>query len=115
MLHRVGSIPLAYLAHYMGTGRRGGTFWTLDVSVHADASDAHTICYTSGTTGVPKGVVLTHGNLIANAAGIHGYLKIEPTDVYVSYLPLAHIYERINHVDLVSRPMFGQLRWGWTR
>jgi len=61
----------------------------------------HTICYTSGTTGVPKGVVLTHANLVANAAGIHGYAEILPSDVYLSYLPLAHIYERVNQLVLL--------------
>ena len=73
--------------------------------VTADASDIHTICYTSGTTGVPKGVVLTHGNLIANAAGLEGYTELLPTDTYISYLPLAHIYERINQVCLVRGPL----------
>jgi len=34
--------------------------------------DLHTICYTSGTTGLPKGVMLTHANLVANHAGVFG-------------------------------------------
>ena len=34
--------------------------------------DLHTVCYTSGTTGLPKGVMLTHANVVANVAGIHG-------------------------------------------
>ncbi|KAG4213013.1 hypothetical protein ERO13_A01G023301v2 [Gossypium hirsutum] len=57
-------------------------------------NDVATICYTSGTTGTPKGVVLTHGNLIANAAGCSIATKFYPSDIYISYLPLAHIYER---------------------
>ncbi|XP_042426486.1 long chain acyl-CoA synthetase 6, peroxisomal-like [Zingiber officinale] len=60
--------------------------------------DVATICYTSGTTGTPKGVVLTHGNLIANAAGSSMSVKFYPSDVYISYLPLAHIYERVNQI-----------------
>ncbi|XVE63006.1 hypothetical protein DITRI_Ditri06bG0165000 [Diplodiscus trichospermus] len=60
--------------------------------------DVATICYTSGTTGTPKGVVLTHGNLIANASGFCRKVKFYPSDVYISYLPLAHIYERSNQV-----------------
>ncbi|KAL5566075.1 hypothetical protein UlMin_029239 [Ulmus minor] len=55
-----------------------------------------TICYTSGTTGTPKGVVLTHGNFIASAAGFSCAIKFYPSDVYMSYLPLAHIFERTN-------------------
>jgi long-chain acyl-CoA synthetase len=54
-----------------------------------------TICYTSGTTGEPKGVMLTHRNLISNAAGYACDLDISPADCHISYLPLAHIYERV--------------------
>ncbi|KAF5952228.1 hypothetical protein HYC85_010172 [Camellia sinensis] len=60
--------------------------------------DAATICYTSGTTGTPKGVVLTHGNFIANAAGSSYAIKFYSSDIYISYLPLAHIFERANQV-----------------
>ncbi|XP_019053177.1 PREDICTED: long chain acyl-CoA synthetase 6, peroxisomal-like isoform X2 [Nelumbo nucifera] len=60
--------------------------------------DIATICYTSGTTGTPKGAVLTHGNLIANIAGSCHTIKFYSSDVYISYLPLAHIYERANQV-----------------
>ncbi|OMO61237.1 AMP-dependent synthetase/ligase [Corchorus capsularis] len=60
--------------------------------------DIATICYTSGTTGTPKGVVLTHENLISSAAGCSLGTKFYPSDVYISYLPLAHIYERGNQI-----------------
>lgn len=63
--------------------------------------DIATICYTSGTTGTPKGAVLTHGNLIANIAGASLCNKFYPSDVYISYLPLAHIYERANQIAMV--------------
>ncbi|XP_076923915.1 long chain acyl-CoA synthetase 6, peroxisomal-like [Bidens hawaiensis] len=62
--------------------------------------DVATICYTSGTTGTPKGAVLSHGNMIANVAGGSFGIKFFPSDVYISYLPLAHIYERSNQVIL---------------
>ncbi|XP_022138276.1 long chain acyl-CoA synthetase 6, peroxisomal-like [Momordica charantia] len=65
------------------------------------SDDIATLCYTSGTTGTPKGAVLTHGNLIASVAGCSLALKFYPSDVYISYLPLAHIYERANQVSSV--------------
>ncbi|KAG5554775.1 hypothetical protein RHGRI_012361 [Rhododendron griersonianum] len=60
--------------------------------------DVATICYTSGTTGTPKGAVLSHGNLIADVAGSSLAVKFHSSDVFISYLPLAHIYERANQV-----------------
>ncbi|KAH8495806.1 hypothetical protein Peur_055496 [Populus x canadensis] len=60
-----------------------------------------TICYTSGTTGTPKGVVLTHGNFIASVAGISLSTSYSTSDIFISYLPLAHIYERVNQVMTV--------------
>ncbi|GLC49640.1 hypothetical protein PLESTB_000270300 [Pleodorina starrii] len=63
--------------------------------------DVATICFTSGTTGQPKGAVLTHGALIANAAGSATQLtRLVPGDRHLSYLPLAHIYERVNVIRL---------------
>ncbi|KAK9919832.1 hypothetical protein M0R45_028407 [Rubus argutus] len=61
-----------------------------------EPEDIATICYTSGTSGTPKGVVLTHGNLIASCAGFSRSFRFYPNDIYLSYLPLAHIYERAN-------------------
>lgn len=57
--------------------------------------DVATICYTSGTTGNPKGAVLTHANFVANAAAMELGLDQGVGDVHISYLPLAHIYERV--------------------
>ncbi|XAR52595.1 Long-chain-fatty-acid--CoA ligase [Bertholletia excelsa] len=62
------------------------------------SEDVATICYTSGTTGTPKGVILTHGNLIASVAGSSYSIKFNSSDIYISYLPLAHIFERANQV-----------------
>lgn len=56
--------------------------------------DIHTIVYTSGTTGSPKGVMLTHANLISNALASHAAIPILPTDRFFSFLPLSHIFER---------------------
>ncbi len=56
----------------------------------SDASDGALIQYTSGSTGDPKGVLLTHENLLANIRAIGEVLGIEPTDIGVSWLPLYH-------------------------
>lgn len=53
-----------------------------------------TLVYTSGTTGWPKGVELTHGNLLANMEGILEALDIQAGDRFLSFLPVAHIFER---------------------
>ena len=56
--------------------------------------DLATIMYTSGTTGNPKGVMLTHGNLLSNAWATHQASPREPGAVILSWLPFSHIYAR---------------------
>lgn len=60
------------------------------------ASDTVTINYTSGTTGNPKGVILTHANAVAAASASFTISRQGNNDVLISYLPLAHIFERIS-------------------
>lgn len=59
-------------------------------------SDIITINYTSGTTGPPKGVVLTHYAAVAATGTALTLMPGGPSDVYCSYLPLAHIFERLS-------------------
>lgn len=61
-----------------------------------EPDDIFTICYTSGTTGNPKGVMISHQNMIAGLAPqSRSSIKLYNSDVHLSYLPLAHIMERI--------------------
>ncbi|MBI3670052.1 MAG: long-chain fatty acid--CoA ligase [Acidobacteria bacterium] len=54
-----------------------------------------TIIYTSGTTGEPKGVMLTHANISSNQADSFRTHNYSPRDTALSFLPLAHVYERL--------------------
>ncbi len=59
------------------------------------AEQVATIPYTSGTTGNPKGVVLTHANLVSNIHASRGIQEYSERDVGISFLPLSHIFERM--------------------
>ncbi|MDH6280650.1 AMP-dependent synthetase/ligase [Prescottella agglutinans] len=60
-----------------------------------EPSDVLTIIYTSGTTGPPKGVELTHANLLAQANAVLEIVGGRPHDRTVSYLPDAHLVNRL--------------------
>jgi long-chain acyl-CoA synthetase len=62
------------------------------VSLEDDA--LATICYTSGTSGKPKGVMLTHGNILANVSACDHLRLAHRDDVFLSLLPLSHMFER---------------------
>ena len=67
----------------------------LERSLHSPApEDTATIVYTSGTTGPPKGVMLSHRNLIVNAHGGNQCVDIYRQDTFLSFLPLSHMLER---------------------
>jgi long-chain acyl-CoA synthetase len=59
-------------------------------------NDVATMIYTSGTTGNPKGVMLSHKNILSNVEGVYHIFPVDQHCKAVSYLPLCHVYERTN-------------------
>lgn len=72
------------------------------------AADVGTLCYTSGTTGAPKGVIITAGNFAAAVAGhqrcimAHPGFRTQHWDIHISYLPLAHVFERLICANVIA-------------
>jgi long-chain acyl-CoA synthetase len=71
------------------SGAGSGTVLPDSWDVHAPAS----ICYTSGTTGQAKGVVLTQHNLISNIRQVSQFIYLNPDDIFLSILPIHHTFE----------------------
>ncbi len=63
-------------------------------AANVKADELATIIYTSGTTGVPKGVMLSHNNIVSNVLGVSGTLPLSNEHRALSFLPLCHIFER---------------------
>lgn len=66
--------------------------------------DVATFCYTSGTTGDPKGALITHANLVAAVSNLENsdIDDFQADDVHLSYLPLPHIFERVVQLNVFA-------------
>jgi long-chain acyl-CoA synthetase len=67
-----------------------------EIKAGISEDEVATIIYTSGTTGNPKGVMLTHKNILSNVMHLYHIFPVDETSRAVSYLPLCHVYERTN-------------------
>jgi long-chain acyl-CoA synthetase len=65
------------------------------IAAKVDENDMATLIYTSGTTGNPKGVMLSHRNLVSNSYASHEIITQQPMSKSLSFLPLCHVLERI--------------------
>lgn len=65
------------------------------ISKDIKSDELATIIYTSGTTGTPKGVMLSHDNIISNIKSVFSILPLSQDYIALSFLPLCHIFERV--------------------
>ena len=99
MLTRVLCDPMIMtLADLEALGERRSLDEWADRVAALRPDDLATIVYTSGTTGPPKGAMLSHANLLAAATASVTTFDVRPDDELLSYLPLCHIFERVNSV-----------------
>ena len=94
----------------IGEARHGDHAAEIDARVaQTRMDDVVTLIYTSGTTGPPKAVMLTHDNIAASAEALEGLIEVGPEDRVLSYLPLAHIAERM--VSEFRSYRYGNATW----
>ncbi|MBC6991372.1 AMP-dependent synthetase/ligase [Hymenobacter sp. BT491] len=84
-----------HFSELLEAGKKGDpkTLEPLRAAVQPD--DLLTLIYTSGTTGSPKGVMLSHDNILSNCRNSQRYVPVHDNDTALSFLPLCHIFERM--------------------
>ncbi|MCG6948271.1 MAG: long-chain fatty acid--CoA ligase [Acidobacteria bacterium] len=88
-----GVLPLAEVIDTGRSGESEDLFWQRAERVAAE--DLLTLIYTSGTTGNPKGVALTHENLVQNVLPSAERAAVDRDDFCLEFLPLCHVFERM--------------------
>jgi long-chain acyl-CoA synthetase len=88
-----GVLPLDEVIDSGRSGDSEDLFWQRAEKIAAE--DLLTLIYTSGTTGNPKGVTLTHENLVQNVLPSAERAPVDPGDLCLEFLPLCHVFERM--------------------
>ena len=92
----MGDVELHTLQGLEELGERSGGDDEVDRRIAGiTRDDLLTLIYTSGTTGEPKGVMLSHGNLLSNCEAASQIVRLYDTDELLSFLPLSHSFERM--------------------
>jgi len=91
-----GRPPLRWIHSFDDDPWPPGVTGAVDPAVPLNPDDLASIIYTSGTTGEPKGVMLTHGNIVSEVLSALQAMQLNADDTYLSFLPLSHIFERIS-------------------
>ena len=105
----VGAVPaeagdwVTTLVELRARGRAWLDTHVLDAAKATVPDDIFTIVYTSGTTGPPKGVVLTHKNICFECESLESCLRLSSEDEQLLFLPLAHIFAKILEWMAISR------------
>ncbi|MBN2012297.1 long-chain fatty acid--CoA ligase [candidate division KSB1 bacterium] len=93
--------PTDYMLSFNALAEKGKSFaqahpeYYLEAASQVKPDDLCGIIYTSGTTGAPKGVMLTHQNILSNVQNSLLSLRVDETDTFLSFLPLCHSFERM--------------------
>ncbi|RZK38448.1 MAG: long-chain fatty acid--CoA ligase [Hymenobacter sp.] len=84
-----------HFGELLALGQKGDLADLEPLKAAVQPDDLLTLIYTSGTTGAPKGVMLSHDNLLSNCRNSARYVPVGAEDKALSFLPLCHIFERM--------------------
>ena len=92
-----------HFSELLEVGKQGNPADLEPLKAAVQPDDLLTLIYTSGTTGQPKGVMLTHNNILSNCRNSQRFVPVTKNDKALSFLPLCHIFERmVTHLYLIN-------------